>query len=291
MLSPELLQALDHLIWLGSESHAGRLTNCSQSTICRRARQATQLFGVNLIKTNGDWHTSPESNLLSLERQVHQLFRFATSRILRLESDHWAGRQILSALPSPWAHGRPGRIGIQRPLQLLRDRIIDAWITCTKADLPAADDPIMISYELAETPLMLACAPDHPLEQTTRLSVGDIQQFPSLSVATHHYPNFASQMQTRGAWNTPQAMNTYSYERWEAQALQKLCTIPINTLSNPLHESSLSTLDFDLAVNDCVALVIRRDLSEQPAIHRLLHSLQQRLHNLALENPLLSPLT
>ena len=101
---------------------------------------------------------------------------------------------------------------------------------------------------------------------------------------------FAAQMQAKGTWNMPQAMNNYSYDRWEGQALQNLCTIPINTLSNPLGNGRLIPLDFDLRINDCIALVIRRDISEQPAIHQLLDHLQQQLHNLALEHPQLSTL-
>ena len=290
MLPPESLEALDCMIWLGSEANAGCLTNFSQSTICRRAKQATSIFKIRLAKVGGEWNTYPNSTLLTLERQVHQLFRFAHERTLRLESDHWAGRQLISNLPTPWAHGRAGRIGIQRPMQLLRERVIDAWITCTKADLPEPNNPTYISYELATMPLMIACARNHPLGQIGHLSAGDLQQFPSLSVANHHYPMFAAQMQAKGTWNTPQAMNNYSYDRWEGQALQNLCTIPINTLSNPLDNGHLIPLDFDLRINDCIALVIRRDISEQPAIHQLLDHLQQQLHNLALEHPQLSTL-
>ena len=290
MLPPESLEALDCMIWLGSEANAGCLTNFSQSTICRRAKQATSIFKIRLAKAGGEWNTYPNSTLLTLERQVHQLFRFAHERTLRLESDHWAGRQLISNLPTPWAHGRAGRIGIQRPMQLLRERVIDAWITCTKADLPEPNNPTYISYELATMPLMIACARNHPLGQIGQLSAGDLQQFPSLSVADHHYPMFAAQMQAKGTWNTPQAMNNYSYDRWEGQALQNLYTIPINTLSNPLGNGRLIPLDFDLRINDCIALVIRRDISEQPAIHQLLDHLQQQLHNLALEHPQLSTL-
>ena len=290
MLSPESLEALDYMIWLGSETNAGCLTNFSQSTICRRAKQATTIFKIKLAKVRGEWNTFPNSNLLTLERQVHQLFRFAKGRVLRLESDHWAGRQLVSTLPKPWAHGRAGRIGIQRPMQLLRERVIDAWISCTKADLPEPNDPTFISYELATMPLMIACAPNHPLSQISQLSTGDLQRFPSLSVANHHYPRFALQMQAKGTWNAPQAMNNYSYDRWEGQALRNLCTVPINTLSNPLHSDRLIPLDFDLRINDCIALVIRRDISEQPAIHQLLDDLQQQLRKLALEHPQLSTL-
>ena len=290
MLPPECLEALDYTIWLGSEAHAGRLTHCSQSTICRRARQATTIFKVRLSKVEGEWNTYPDSILLTLERQVHQLYRFASQKLLRLESDHWAGPQLLTALPEPWVHGRPGRVGIRRPMQLLRDRIIDAWITCTQADLPPTDDPTYVTHVLATTPLMMACASDHPLSGIGELTVGDLQQFPSLSVATHHYPNFAKQMQAKGAWNTPQTMQHYSYERWEAQALHNLYTLPINTLSNPLANSGLQPLDFNLSINDCIALVMRRDISELPEVQRLREHLQQQLHALALKNPLLSAL-
>ena len=97
-------------------------------------------------------------------------------------------------------------------------------------------------------------------------------------------------MRAKGTWNMPQVMNNYSYDRWEGQAVQNLCTIPINALSTPLDSSHLIPLDFDLRINDCIALVIRRDISEQPAIHQLLDDLQQQLRKLALEHPQLSTL-
>ena len=68
MLSPESLEALDYMIWLGSETNAGCLTNFSQSTISRRAKQATTIFKIKLAKARGEWNTFANSNLLTLER-------------------------------------------------------------------------------------------------------------------------------------------------------------------------------------------------------------------------------
>lgn len=290
MLSQDCLEALDYLIWLGAETQAAAMANCNQSTISRRAKQAASVFEVQMYKCNGEWNTLASNNLLTLERQVHQLFRFSIKHRLRLESDHWAGRQVLKALPSPWVHGRVGRIGIERPMQLLRERIIDAWISCSKADLPAQDDPTYQVHELATMPVAIACAPDHPLTKAKELSVGDLQQFPSLGVESHHYPKFALEMQAHGLWNAPQAMRSYCYEQWEGRALEEQFTIPINVLSTAA-ESPLIPLDFKLNINDCIAVVIRRDTSEQPAIHELLHSLERQIRTLTLEHPQLRALT
>ena len=290
MLSLDCLEALDYVIWLGAETQAAAMAACNQSTISRRARQAVSTFDIQLIKADNAWNTLPASNLLTLERQVHQLFRFSRHRRLRLDSDHWAGRQLVQTLPTAWIHRGRGCIGIERPMHLLRERIIDAWMTCTKPDLPASDDPTYQVIELASMPLAIACAPGHPLTHAKALSVGDLQQFPSLGVASHHYPQFAQAMQAHGVWNAPQAMRTYSYEQWEGRALQERFTIPINPLSTAA-DSPLIPLDFSLSIDDCIAVVIRRDTSEQPAIHELLQHLQQQIHTLSLEHPQLTALT
>ena len=280
MLSVEHLQALDYLLWLGSETRAAGLAECNQSTICRRAKQAAQILSLKLIKTNHEWRTSEASILLNLERHLHQLLRFTRNDRLRLESDHWVGKQVTTCLPSAWIHGTPGRLGIAKPMQLLQERILDAWISCTKADLPTDDDPVYQAYELATTPLQLACAINHPLARCSQLSSNDLEQFPSLSLESHLYPKFSDQMRLKGLWTYTCLMRSHHFEQWEGKAMGSLSTIPVNSLSTD-RRAKLITLDFDLEIDDCVAIVVLKENSEQPAIHQLLESMQQWLLGMA----------
>jgi DNA-binding transcriptional LysR family regulator len=287
MLSIELLQALDDLIWLGSEAQAAELSHCNQSTICRRAKQAAKIFSLHLIKINHEWRITGPSNLLTLERHVHQLYRFQSNSRLRVESDHWVGQRFATCLPGFWIHGKPRRIGIDKPMRLLRERVIDAWISSTISDLPATDDPTYQVYQLAQMPVEIACATDHPLVHSKQLSRDDLLQFPSLALPSHLYPNFSIQMRSKGLWTETSMMRSYAFGQWEARAMGSLTTIPTNVLSTHAN-AKLTCLDFDIGINDCFALVARRDMAEQAAVQALLETLQRWLAQEAIQKPALA---
>lgn len=287
MLSVELLQALDDMIWLGSEAQAAALSHCNQSTICRRAKQAAEIFSLHVAKINHEWRITRNSNLLNLERHVHQLFRFQSNCRLRIESDHWVGQGFTNSLPDGWIHGKPRRIGIEKPIRLLKERVIDAWISSTISDLPADDDPILRVFQMAQMPVEIACAHDHPLASTRRLSSDDLLQFPSLALPSHLYPNFSTQMQSKGLWNESSAMRSYDFNQWEARAMGSLITIPVNVLSTHTN-AQLRCLDFDIGINDCFALVVRRDLAEQAAVHALHEAMHQWLAQVAIKEQTLA---
>jgi hypothetical protein len=71
MVQPDDLNALDLLIWLGTETDVARHCRCNQSTISRRVHQALRPFGLNLIRRQRERTLNQESQLLTLERQVH----------------------------------------------------------------------------------------------------------------------------------------------------------------------------------------------------------------------------
>ena len=287
MLTPDALQSLDYLIWLGSGEHAARYSHCSQSAISRRAAQAAEVLGIRLRKSTNEWSTEPHNHLLSLERQVHQLYRLLKTKRLRLESDHWAGREILADLPSQWICGRRGRIGIQKPTQLLQERIIDAWITCSKPDLPDQDDPIFAVYEIANIPLRMACASNHPLAGESGLTSSDLIQYPSLGLAGECYPQFGARLKQRGLWRQTINLDTYAFHDWEGRASTSLATIPVNALSTDF-SYGLSALDWPTGIQDCIALIVLRDLSEQAEIQHLLNHLRSRAQAMARVNEELS---
>ena len=289
MLTPDALQSLDYLVWLGSGEHAAHYSYCSQSAISRRAAQAAEVLGIRLRKSTNGWSTEPHSHLLSLERQVHQLYRFLKTKQLRLECDHWAGRDILADLPSQWICGRRGRIGIQRPMQLMQERVIDAWISCSKPDLPGQDDPLFAVYEIANVPLHLASANDHPLAGESGLAISDLIQYPSLGLASACYPQFGALLKQRGLWRQTINLDTYASQDWEGRATNSLATIPVNSLSTDF-SYGLSTLDWCTGIQDCIALIVRRDLCEQADIQQLLNHLRSRTQAMARVNEELSVL-
>lgn len=283
MLAPDTLESLDSLIWFGSGEQAAHHCHCSQSAISRRATQAAARLGIKLKKCGNAWDTVPHSQLLRLERHVHQLYRFLKARRLRLDADHWAGQAILLDLPEAWISGPPGRIGIERPLHLLRERIIDAWISCTQADLPDQEDPHVIAFEIATMPLHIAGGSSHPLAGETGLSTNDLITYPSLGLHLECYPRFGQLLAQKGLWKDTISMDPYQFHDWEGRVTQSLATIPVNSLSTDLSQG-LSVLDWPTGINDCLALIVRRDLCEQAEIQHLLDQLRRRAQAMARHN-------
>lgn len=287
MLAPAALESLDSLIWLGSGHRAAQHCLCSQSVISRRAALAAGKLGVRLRKIKDEWDTVPHSHLLSLERRLHQLCRFLQAKRLRLESDHWVGREIMAGLPNGWSAGRSGRIGIQRPLRLLRERVIDAWISSSQPDLPSRDDPVFIAYEIANMPLYLASGAKHPLAGEKGLSTNDLLRYPSLGLGPDCYPRFGRLLAQQGLWNDKIKMDAYEFIGWEGRATTGLATVPVNSLSTDLSSSSsssLSVIDWRTGINDCIALIVRRDLAEEPEFQHLLEHLRSRAGAMARHN-------
>ena len=64
-------------------------------------------------------------------------------------------------------------------------------------------------------------------------------------------------------------------------------TIPINVLSTHAN-AQLTALDFDIGIKDCFALVVRRDMAEQAAVHALLQALQRWLAHVAIHKSVLA---
>lgn len=285
MLTLEVLESLDSLIWLGSGYRAAQHCFCSQSAISRHAALAAGRLGVRLRKIKGEWDTVPHSHLLSLERHLHQLCRFLKAKGLRLESDHWAGREIIADLPNGWSAGRSGRLGIQRPLRLLQERVIDAWISSSQPDLPSRDDPAFIAYEIAKIPLYLASGAKHPLAGEKGLSTNDLLHYPSLGLGHDCYPRFGRLLAQQGLWNDKITMDEYQFSGWEGRATTGLATVPVNSLSTDLSSSpSLSVIDWRTGLNDCIALIVRRDLGEEPEFQHLLEHLRSRARAMARHN-------
>jgi DNA-binding transcriptional LysR family regulator len=172
-------------------------------------------------------------------------------------------------------------------MQLLRERIIDAWISCSKPDLPGQDDPLFAVYEIANVPLRIASARDHPLAGESGLTTRDLIQYPSLGLASACYPQFGALLKQRGLWRQTINLDTYEFQDWEGRATNSLATIPVNSLSTDISDG-LSTLDWSTGIQDCIALIVRRDLSEQAEIQHLLNHLHSRTQAMARVNEELS---
>ena len=286
MVLVEELDALDLLIWLGNGAAVAQRLGCDQSTISRRSRQCQQVFGLRLLRRDAGWQANRTSSMLQLEREVHQLYRLRQGRQLRLDASLLAAPLLGSPQPAGWIAGHLNRLGWRRPLQLLQDRILDAWITAMGQELRQLEGRDVCTIPLARTPLLLAGQREHPLLRQGALQLSDVCHMPRVAPRQGRYPRTerllgddwrsqspAQVMEELNTGHRPQARAT---ERGDQDPSGSLI-LHYGTAFSLAHQHSLQPLPLDLGVSTELTLVVRRDLVEQPSVCLLIHDLRQRL--------------
>jgi hypothetical protein len=159
------LKYLDFQIWLRSgEEYAKRLFT-TQSTISRRNTETLKTLDLKTKRDEfGEWIVEGDTRLLNTERIIHQLYRLDNhEEKLRLEATFWSGPTLATHVPEGWVNGVWNHVGMARPLQLIHEGIIDAWISSYQPDLPEPDNPDFAVIDLCKTPVKLVANKDHPL--------------------------------------------------------------------------------------------------------------------------------
>ncbi|MFZ4804924.1 MAG: LysR substrate-binding domain-containing protein [Synechococcus lacustris] len=282
MISLEALEALDYLLWLRTGNGASEALRKSQSSISRQSRETLIAFGLKIHRQEGEWQLKGPKDLLQLERELHQLYRFQRGGPLRLEAPYWWQR-ALDPAPEGWCTGVFDHVGIQRPQELLRQRIVDAWLYAAP-DLPPSDDRDLQVFRLSAMPLYLVAAPDHPLAGEHNLSPQDVARFPTLALPSGAIPQSEQQLRQLGLWTTPMRMRCYDEASWEGKCSDGLTITYGNGLSMQL-QPQLSCLDLPLDFPTGDALVVHRDVASFGAIELLLLELRKRLAAVALAQP------
>ncbi|MEB3361514.1 MAG: hypothetical protein VKI42_05250 [Synechococcaceae cyanobacterium] len=152
MVTPEDLAALDLLLWLRTGQEAGSRLGVNQSTVVRRATTAAEVCRVKPKRVASEWILTGDTTLLAMERQVHQYYRLLAGAPLRLECTTWDVQALALPLPPGWIGGVFDHLSMARPMQLLRERVIDAWINCHHPDLTDLDDPELVVLPLTRFP-------------------------------------------------------------------------------------------------------------------------------------------
>ena len=288
MIGPEELQGFDLLVWLGNGRAAASRSRCSQPTISRQAREVAERLHLSLQKVGGEWLVRGDTTLLSYERQLHQLHRFLGRASLRLEIGAVSGRLLGLPPPEGWIAGPPDRIHLPRSLRLLRERVIDAWITTAADDLPHPPDPCLQRFDLYTAPIWLVAAADHPLIGVAELSRDDLLSFPSAGVSGGWLPRTETHLRARGLWSHPLRIDRYEKRHWDGrtgdgQTLAYASPLMLNL--NP----SLQRIDHDLALDSNTALVVHRDHADAEPVLQLRAELHRRTQALALANSAITP--
>lgn len=288
MIDLDTLAALDGLQWLRTGEEVEKRFGVSASTVSRQSHRCLQRFGVQLERQQGEWEVVGDTTLLKMQRRVHQTARWLGRRPLRLEATYWSGPLLATPTPERWILGLNSIVGVPRNFQLVRERIVDAFLTGLP-DLPAPDDPELTALVLSAMPVFFVAAADHPLASQSQVTLEEIARFPSLALPPGSYPQVEQALRRIGLWNDPVRMTRYRRDLWEGRAEAEL-TIGYGTpLSLAVSGGALVRLPLELPFRSGEALVVRREFLDQAALVALRQLLLERLTQLALIHPEIQP--
>jgi len=280
MVELDALTALDALQWLRTGEEVCRRFGISPPTVSRQSRRCLDLFGLDLQRINGEWHTVGDVSLLLLERRLHQTARWMRYRPLRLEATYWSGPLLCTPTPKRWILGLSNIVGMPRNLQLVRERIVDVCISGLP-DVPAADDHELTSIALSSMPVFFVVQPNHPLIERSGLSYSDISQFPTLALPANSYPQVEESLKSIGLWNDCVRMSRYRREAWEGKSEVEL-TIGYGTdLSMEVSGGDLVRLPLNLPFTSGEVMIVRREFSAHPELLALRDLILSRLNAFA----------
>ena len=280
VLPLEHLAVLDLYLWLGHEGAVSDVLEVHQSTVSRQVRSALRLFKLKLSRADGSMQLGGDASLLMAERAVHQQARLRGRAPLRIDATYASGPWFLASPPEGWTVGRFDLPGVQRPLQLLEERVMDAWVGSYQPDLPGPDDPDWWVLDLLREPVQLLAAPDHPLAQVRGLSCSDFEPFHSLALPPGWFPHTEAVLREQGLWSDPVRIKRYDPSCLEGRCADGVTLTYGQSLTEALQPTTVR-LDWDLGLITGEALVVRRDLVDQPAVQQLVEHLLQQARLLA----------
>jgi len=274
MVTQEQLEALDLLLWFGSGSLAATRLGCNQSSVSRRIRGCLDVMALRLRRIGGRYLMRGRLDYLALERHLHQRVRLDRGRNLRLEATHCSSHLLQQPALNGWLLGRCDHQGVEQLHGLLRDRILDAWLSSDDFDLPGPDDPDLTTIHLSRWPALLLAGSNHPLAGESGLERSDLDRFPVLELPEALYPRMAQAVAALGFGASHVRLPRYDQGSWNLQSVDQV------TLSFGSCLSSLATqqvrLDWDCGLHSGETLVLRRDIADHAAVAELVQQLQPR---------------
>ena len=289
MVSQDDLAGLDLFLWHGNGPRAAHDLQCNQSTISRRVRRCLEVFGLRLKRRQGEWVLSDRSLLLRMEREIHQLARLLGQHPLRLEGFPSGAAPLLHPPPPGWTVGPLDPVGIEHPLALLRDRVIDAWLTDAADDLPPSQDFPSVVWPLARQPITLLAHPNHPLAGEAHLTLADLLRFPAPIIPAKGFPRSHAICADIGLGTLEVAKRRYDPACWEGQTADQV-SLAFSTPLNAQVFPALVSLDSGPLFTNRLSLVCRSDLSEYACLQDLHCLLLDRLRHLQSHHPSLEKL-
>ena len=284
MVTREDLEGLDHMLWHGNGPRAAVALRCNQSTIFRRVQRCLGTFGLRLRRRSGSWVIQGPSLLLQMEREIHQLARLLGEHPLRLEGFAVGSGHLLQPPPPGWAMGPHDAVGIWGPFGLLKERIIDAWLTDAADDLPQNPEFPIVVWPLAQQPITLIASALHPLVGDANLQISDLARFPIPIVPEESFPRCHALSAQLGLGTFHTSVRRYELQGWEgltSNDLTLVYTTPLNARAHP----DLVTLDALPLFTNRLALVCREDVATYERVQDLHCLLKTRLQYIQKSHP------
>lgn len=272
MVPLECLDAFDHLIWLRTGARAAEVLGCNQSTISRHSSRCQQVFNIKLKRESAEWNVSGDMELLAAERRLHQHYRWEMQLPLRVEMQNWM-RDFYSAWqPDGWIKGNLNYLEYARPLDLLRNSIIDVWL-CTAPDLP--EDPDLTCVPLFEMPMRLAAHRDHPLlQRQAPLTLAEVAAYPLLPLPHAAFPVFEAQLKALGLAGPPADLPTdCAGGTAEELSFAERSLGIASALTLPLYGPEYLALPLEIPIVFGDALVVRSEFAAHRRSQELVESL------------------
>lgn len=154
MLEVDTLDALDLSLWFEGSAEAAESSGCSASTTSRRLHQALACFQLTLRRGSEGWALLGDRTLIGMQRTVHQCHRLMGARPLRLHLPLWSRSRLEAEPPPGWLLNPCHQLLKGDPLQLLRDRVIDACVV-TPTQLANHAAAGLHCFELYTSPIEL----------------------------------------------------------------------------------------------------------------------------------------
>jgi DNA-binding transcriptional LysR family regulator len=284
LIDQDHLEALDALQWLRTGDEVCKRFELTQSSVSRKCQRSLAVLQIELQRVQGEWCTIGDPTLLLLQRRVHQYARFLGQRRLRLEATYWSGPLLCTPTPDRWLLGLANIVGVARNFQLVRERIVDAFLAGLP-DLPDPDDPDLSAIVLCSMPVFFVARADHPLVGRQKLSFQDIAAYPTLGLSGGLYPVVEKAMAAIGLGSDPMRMQRYRRELWEGRAETELTIGYATPLSQEVCGGDLVRLPLELPFRSGEALVVRREYATHPELQALRRELLARLAPLAARHP------
>lgn len=280
MVTVDCLAALDHLVWLRTGQRAAEALITTQPTISRNSKKCLSTFALQLRRQGGEWQLSGDCSLLNLERRVHQQLRWQQNGSLRLEAQHWCAPGFASLQAPGWTLGNFNYLEYTRPLELLSQGVIDAWL-CSAPDAPT--QPELTGLQLNTMPMQLLVRPDHPLlSQGTTLSWDDLLPYPVQPLPAGAFPVFEAVIAGCGLLPCPEREQAMKAAPWYGQRpLEDLLIVFSSPLTQQIYGETLVPLPLTLPIEVGDVLMVRSDYADHPRTRMLTTQLIEHLSPLA----------